>query len=299
MVDNSEKWNRESKRFKQYIKLEKGLADNTVDAYMRDYTLFAGFILRHYNVPPTKVEQYMVERYLAYLYSECNHAKASQARELSGVKAFFNYLLINDKIEQSPTEMISTPKRTRQLPDVLTVEEVEQIINSIPLDNTKGKRDRAMLELLYSCGLRVSELTALRLSDLFFGEGYIRVLGKGNKQRLVPISNVARERIMIYLDERKAKDSKNQDILFLNNRGGALTRNMVFIVIREAVMRIGIEKSVSPHTFRHSFATHLLAGGASIRQVQEMLGHESIETTEIYTHLDTSRLRETVEKLSL
>ena len=299
MVDNSEKWNKAAKGFKQYIKLEKGLSDNTVEAYMRDYTSFAGFILRMYDVPPTKVEQYMVERYLAYLFEECKHTKASQARELSGVKAFYNYLLINDKIEQSPTEMISTPKRTRHLPDVLTVEEVEQIINSIPLDTTKGKRDRAMLELLYSCGLRVSELTSLRLSDLFFGEGYIRVMGKGSKQRLVPIGNVARERIMLYMDCRKAKDFKNKDTLFLNNRGKALTRVMLFTIIREAVERAGIDKTVSPHTFRHSFATHLLAGGASIRQVQEMLGHESIETTEIYTHLDTSRLRETVEKISL
>ncbi len=299
MVDNSEKWNRESKRFEQYVRLEKGLSENTWLAYMRDYNNFASFILRWYDVPPTKVEKHMVERYLGYLYEERNHKTSSQARELSGVKAFFNYLLVNDKIEQSPTEMIAAPKRSRHLPDVLTVEEVEQIINSVPLDSTKGKRDRAMLELLYSCGLRVSELTALRLSDLFFGEGYIRVMGKGSKQRLVPISNVARERIMIYLDERKAKDSKNQDVLFLSNRGKALTRVMVFYVIRDAVERAGIDKTVSPHIFRHSFATHLLAGGASVRQVQEMLGHESIETTEIYTHLDTSRLRETIEKISL
>ncbi|MBR2031301.1 MAG: tyrosine recombinase XerD [Alistipes sp.] len=299
MATNSEKWNKISKSFKQYIKLEKGLSNNTVEAYMRDFNSFAHFILHHYDVAPTKVEQYMVERYLAYLYEECNHAKTSQARELSGVKSFYNYLLINDKIEQSPTELITTPKQSRHLPDILSVEEIELIINSIPCNSIKGKRDRAMLELLYSCGLRVSELTALRLSDLFFGEGYIRVMGKGSKQRLVPIGNVARERIMLYMDERKVKDSKNKDILFLSNRGDALTRNMVFIIIREAVKRVGIEKSVSPHTFRHSFATHLLEGGASIRQVQEMLGHESIETTEIYTHLDTSRLRETVEKLSL
>ena len=266
---------------------------------MRDYTSFAAFILRQYDVPPTKVEQYMVERYLAFLFEECRHAKASQARELSGVKAFYNYLLLNDKIEQSPTELITTPKRSRPLPDVLSVEEIEQIINSIQLDTPKGVRDRAMLELLYSCGLRVSELTALRLSDLFFGEGYIRVLGKGSKQRLVPIGNVARERVMMYMDCRESKKAKDKDILFLNNRGKALTRVMIFTIIREAVERAGIDKTVSPHTFRHSFATHLLAGGASIRQVQEMLGHESIETTEIYTHLDTSRLRETVEKISL
>lgn len=299
MADNSEKWNKAAKGFKQYIRLEKGLSENTVEAYMHDFTNFAGFILRQYDVPPHKVEQYMVERYLGYLFEECKHAKASQARELSGVKSFYNYLLLNDKIEQSPTELITTPKRTRHLPDVLTVEEVEQIINSIPFDSVKGRRDRAMLELLYSCGLRVSELTALRLSDLFFGEGYIRVMGKGSKQRLVPISNVARERIMLYMDCRESKSAKDKDILFLNNRGRALTRVMVFTIIREAVERVGIEKSVSPHTFRHSFATHLLAGGASIRQVQEMLGHESIETTEIYTHLDSTRLRETIEKISL
>lgn len=299
MADNSEKWNRAARGFEQYIRLEKGLSRNTVEAYMRDYTSFAAFILRQYDVPPTKVEQYMVERYLAFLFEECRHAKASQARELSGVKAFYNYLLLNDKIEQSPTELITTPKRSRPLPDALSVEEIEQIINSIPLDTPKGIRDRAMLELLYSCGLRVSELTALRLSDLFFGEGYIRVLGKGSKQRLVPIGNVARERVMMYMDCRESKKAKDKDILFLNNRGKALTRVMIFTIIREAVERAGIDKTVSPHTFRHSFATHLLAGGASIRQVQEMLGHESIETTEIYTHLDTSRLRETVEKISL
>lgn len=299
MANNSEKWNRAAKGFEQYIRLEKGLSKNTVMAYMRDYTSFAHFILHQYDVAPTQVEQFMVERYLVHLYSECNHAKASQARELSGVKSFYNYLLINDKIDVSPTEMVATPKRTRPLPDVLTIEEIELIINSIPLDSTKGKRDRAMLELLYSCGLRVSELTSLRLSDLFFGEGYIRVMGKGNKQRLVPIGNVARERIMLYMDERNTKDLKNKDILFLNNRGKALTRNMVFLIIRSAVALAGIEKTVSPHTFRHSFATHLLEGGASIRQVQEMLGHESIETTEIYTHLDTSRLRNTIEKISL
>ena len=281
------------------MRLEKGLSENTVEAYLRDLLLFSGFILRQYDVAPTKVEQYMVERYLGYLYEERNHAKTSQARELSGVKSFFNYLLLTDKIEQSPTEMISAPKRTRHLPEVLTVEEVERIINSIPIDTKKGLRDRAMLELLYSCGLRVSELTSLRLSDLFFGEGHIRIVGKGNKQRLVPIGSLARERIMLYLDCREPKSAKDKDVLFLNNRGKALTRVMVFYVIRDAVERAGIDKTVSPHIFRHSFATHLLAGGASIRQVQDMLGHESIETTEIYTHLDTSRLRETVEKITL
>ena len=298
MVENSDKWNKAAKAFEQYIRLEKNLSKNTVDAYMRDLTSFAHFVLRQYDVAPTKVEQYMVERYMVYLFDN-NQKGTSQARQLSGIKSFFNFLLMNDKIEATPTEFITAPKASRHLPDVLTIEEVETIINSIPCDTAKGRRDRAMLELLYSCGLRVSELTSLRLSDLFFGEGYIRVVGKGSKQRLVPIGNIARERIMLYLDERKAKDSKNKDILFLNNRGNSLTRVMVFTIIRDAVERAGIEKSVSPHTFRHSFATHLLEGGASIRQVQEMLRHESIVTTEIYTHLDTTRLRDTVEKLSI
>ncbi|MBR4850059.1 MAG: site-specific tyrosine recombinase XerD [Alistipes sp.] len=298
MAENSEKWNKVARGFEQYIRLEKHLSKNTVEAYMRDLTSFAHFVLRQYDVAPTKVEQYMVERYMAHLY-DINQKGASQARQLSGLKSFFNYLLLNDKIENAPTEFVVAPKPSRHLPDVLTIEEVESIINAIPCDTKKGRRDRAMLELLYSCGLRVSELTSLRLSDLFFGEGYIRVVGKGDKQRLVPIGSVARERIMLYMDDRRTNDAKGQDILFLNNRGKALTRVMVFYVIRDAVERAGIEKTVSPHIFRHSFATHLLEGGASIRQVQEMLGHESIVTTEIYTHLDSSRLRETVEKISI
>ena len=298
MAENSDKWNKIARGFEQHIRLEKHLSKNTVEAYMRDITSFAHFVLRFYDVAPTKVEQYMVERYMAYLY-DVNQKGTSQARQLSGIKCFFNYLLLNDKIESSPTEFVASPKPSRHLPDVLSVEEIELIINSIPCDTAKGRRDRAMLELLYSCGLRVSELTSLRLSDLFFGEGYIRVIGKGNKQRLVPIGSVARERVMLYIDDRGAKDAKGQDILFLSNRGKALTRVMIFTIIREAVKLAGIDKTVSPHTFRHSFATHLLEGGASIRQVQEMLGHESVVTTEIYTHLDSSRLRETIEKLSI
>ncbi|MBQ1224858.1 MAG: tyrosine recombinase XerD [Alistipes sp.] len=297
-MENSERWNRTIHDFLQHIKLERNLASNSVEAYKRDINGFAHFVLHQYDVVPTKVEQYMVERYMAHLY-DINQKRTSQARQLSGIKSFFNFLLINDKIDNSPTEFVEAPKSTRQLPEILTVEEVERIIESIPCDTMKGKRDRAMIELLYSCGLRVSELTALRLSDLFFGEGYIRVLGKGSKQRLVPIGKLARERIMLYIDERCEHNIKGQDTLFLNNRNAPLTRIMVFTIIRNAVERAGIEKSISPHTFRHSFATHLLAGGASIRQVQEMLGHESNVTTEIYTHLDSSRLRETVEKLSL
>ncbi|MBQ5635553.1 MAG: tyrosine recombinase XerD [Alistipes sp.] len=298
MVENSEKWNKTIAAYRTYIRLEKHLADNSVEAYTHDIVDFEHFILRQFDVPPTKVESFMIERYLAYLFDN-ERKKSSQARILSGIKSFYNYLLLNDKIESSPTEFVEAPKVGRHLPDVLTVEEIDTIINSIDPSTPKGRRDRAMLELLYSCGLRVTELITLRVCDLFFGEGYIRVVGKGNKQRLVPINATARERIMIYLDDRRERYRGNEDTLFLNNRGGKLTRIMIFTIIREAVKRTGIQKQVSPHTFRHSFATHLLAGGASIRQIQEMLGHESISTTEIYTHLDAERLRSTVEKLSL
>lgn len=298
MAENSEKWKKTILAYRTYIRLEKNLAANSVEAYVRDLTEFSHFILRMYDVPPTKVEQVMVERYMLFLY-ERRRKKSSQARELSSIKGFYNFLLLGDQIEASPVEFVAAPKAGRHLPNTLTVEEIERIIDSITPYTAKGRRDRAMLELLYSCGLRVSELISLRMSDLFFGEGYIRVIGKGDKQRLVPIGSTARERIMMYLDDRREKEKRDTDTLFLNNRGGKLTRIMVFLILRQAVENAGIDKTVSPHTLRHSFASHLIAGGASIRQVQEMLGHESIVTTEIYTHLDEGRLRSTVEKLSL
>lgn len=298
MAENSEKWKKTILAYRTYIRLEKNLAANSVEAYVRDLTEFSHFILRMYDVPPTKVEQVMVERYMLFLY-ERRRKKSSQARELSSIKGFYNFLLLGDQIEASPVEFVAAPKAGRHLPDTLTVKEIERIIDSITPYTAKGRRDRAMLELLYSCGLRVSELISLRMSDLFFGEGYIRVIGKGDKQRLVPIGSTARERIMMYLDDRREKEKRDTDTLFLNNRGGKLTRIMVFLILRQAVENAGIDKTVSPHTLRHSFASHLIAGGASIRQVQEMLGHESIVTTEIYTHLDEGRLRSTVEKLSL
>ena len=294
MAQNSEKWDKTIQAYKTYIRLEKNLSQNSVEAYIRDVTIFENFILRMYDVPPTAVEEYMVERFLTHLL-ERKHKKSSQARELSGVKSFFNYLLITDKIETSPAEFISAPKSSRTLPDVLSVEEVERIIKCTDTTTIKGRRDRAMLELMYSCGLRVSELISLKLGDLFFGEGYIRVLGKGSKQRLVPISSIARERVLQYKELRKPQ-SKSEDTLFLNNRGSRLTRVMIFTIIKQATLRAGIDKKISPHTFRHSFATHLLEGGANIRQVQELLGHENILTTEIYTHLDDSHLRQTMEE---
>ena len=304
MAQNSEKWNKTIQAYKTYIRLEKNLSDNSVEAYIRDITVFENFVLRMYDVPPTAVEEYMIERFLVHLL-EKRHKKSSQARELSGIKSFFNYLLLIDKIESSPAEFISAPKSSRTLPDILSIDEVERIISSVDTSTDKGLRDRAMLELMYSCGLRVTELISLKLSDLFFGEGYIRVLGKGSKQRLVPIGRVAQEYVMRYLDVRKEENSssktktKGEQTLFLSNRRTGLTRVMVFNIIRQATELAGITKNVSPHTFRHSFATHLLAGGANIRQVQDMLGHENITTTEIYTHLDPDHLRDTIEKIKL
>ena len=294
MAENTKKWEEAGRHYRTYIKLEKRLAQNTVEAYMRDLRSFAHFILRMYDVPPAKVEEPMVQRYVAWLYDR-GREKASQARSLSGVKSFFNFLLISDRIESSPAEFVLTPKFGRHLPDVLTTGEIDRIIAAVDGTTPKEIRDAAMLEVLYSCGLRVSELTSLRIRDLFFGEGYIRVTGKGDKQRLVPISSTARERIHRYLEVRRSARA-GEETLFLSNRGSSLSRVMIFTILREAARRAGIEKKISPHTFRHSFATHLLEGGASIRQVQELLGHESILTTEIYTHLDDSHLRQTVEE---
>lgn len=304
MAQNSEKWEKTIQGYKTYIRIEKNLSANSVEAYVRDITVFANFILRKYDVLPTEVDEDMISQYIVHL-NTIQHKRTSQARELSGVKSFYNYLLMTDKIEQSPAEFITAPKSRRELPDVLTVEEVERIIGSIDTTTIKGRRDRAMLEMLYSCGLRVTELISLKMSDLFLGEGYIRVMGKGNKQRLVPIGRLAQEWLMQYLDDRrellKDKTTKGSNVqaVFLSNRRTELTRVMIFTIIRNATKDAGITKRVSPHTFRHSFATHLYTGGASIRQVQDMLGHQSITTTEIYTHLDPEHLRGAIDKIKL
>ena len=296
MAENKKKWEEISRRYRTHMRLEKHLSQNTIESYMRDLAQFAHFILRWYDVAPRNVEPQMVERYMSWLYDRGSE-KSSQARYLSGVKSFFNFMLIEEMIDLSPAEHIAAPKPSRTLPDVLSIEEIDAMISSIDASTAKGLRDRAILELLYSCGLRVSELCELKIGDLFFGEGYIRVIGKGDKQRLVPISGVARDRIQLYMELRQGKKLSGE-YLFLNNRAKPkpLTRVMVFTIIKQAALRADIQKPVSPHTFRHSFATHLLEGGANIRQVQELLGHESILTTEIYTHLDTSHLRETLEE---
>ena len=280
------------RRYRIYMQLEKHLSQNTIEAYMRDIKQFQHFILRQYDCLPKDVARENIERYMDWLYDR-GTKKSSQARQLSGIKSFFNYLMLKDMIASSPAELILPPKPAKVLPDTLSTDEIDRMIATIDDSSPKGIRDKAILEVLYSCGLRVSELCNLRLGDLFFGEGYIRIIGKGDKQRLVPISGVACERIQRYKEVRTKKTT--EDTLFLNNRGTKLTRVMIFNIIKQAALLAGIDKSISPHTLRHSFATHLLEGGANIRQVQEMLGHESILTTEVYTHLDTTNLRQTID----
>ncbi len=297
MIESAKKWDEFARDYRRYIRFEKHLADNSVEAYMRDLEEFAHYIMRTFDVPPQRVEATMVERYMAWLYDR-GRSRASQARRLSGIKSFYNFLLLGDRIEHLPTEYIEAPKAGRTLPDTLSVEEIDALLDTFDITTAKGCRDSAIIEVLYSCGLRVSELTSLRLEDLFFGEGYIRVVGKGDKQRIVPVSSAARDKMQLYMEFRHPKH-RSDTTLFLNNRGTPLTRVMVFTIIRQAAKQAGIDKQISPHTLRHSFATHLLEGGANIRQVQELLGHENIETTEIYTHLNRHHLSEVVnEKFS-
>ena len=290
-MDVTKKWERLRNDYRRYIRSEKRLSENTVEAYMDDYEEFMHFILRHWSVVPEDVTPEMISRFMRWLYER--RSSASQARRLSGVKSLYNYLLISERIQQLPTENIEPPKTERLLPDVLSVEEVDAMLATFDIRSAKGCRDSAIVEVLYSTGLRVSELVTLRLSDLFFGEGYVRVVGKGDKQRLVPIGSAARDKIQLYMEERKPK-SASEMTLFLNNRGKPLTRVMVFNIIRQAAERAGITKNISPHTLRHSYATHLLEGGANLRAIQQMLGHESIATTEIYVHLDREFLRQEI-----
>ncbi len=259
-------------------------------AYMRDLAQFAGYIEAEYRVGPRWVTRPMIESFLASLY-DLGVERTTQARVLSGIKSFFNFLLLEEMVESSPAEFVEGPKSTRKLPEVLTIDEIDRILNTFDQSDL-GLRNAAMIETMYSCGLRVSELVDLRLNDLFFDDGFVRITGKGDKQRLVPVSETAVERIRKYL---KVRSGGNEEIVFLNSRGRGLTRVMVFLVLKDAARKAGLTTVVSPHTLRHSFATHLLEGGASIRQVQEMLGHESILTTEIYTHLNTEHLRQTID----
>lgn len=293
MTDSAKKWEKISADYLRYIRLQKRLSPNTVAAYRRDLEVFYGFIHHYYGVAPERVEPEMIRHYMTWLY-EHDHSSASQARRLSGVKSLYNFLLLKDKVENLPTDYVDSPKAERLLPDVLTVEEIDAMLATFDINTAKGCRDSAIVEVMYCCGLRVSELVSLRINDLFFGEGYIRIVGKGDKQRVVPIGATARDKIQLYMEFRRPKLSSEM-VLFLNNRGEPLTRVMVFTIIKQAAQRAGIDKQISPHTLRHSYATHMLEGGANIRIVQDLLGHESISTTEIYTHLDRRHLRSVVE----
>ncbi|RIJ47641.1 site-specific tyrosine recombinase XerD [Maribellus luteus] len=293
------KWEDSKKGYENYLKLEKSLSQNSIAAYINDINKLTDFLANKYKgVAPDKVKLDQLKAFVEWL-NERGVSPRTQARTISGIKSFYKYLLIEGKITNDPTALLESPKIGRKLPDILTMEEIDTLINAIDLNKAEGQRNKAMLETLYSCGLRVSELVNLKITNLFFEQGFIKVEGKGEKERLVPASKSAIEEINKYLTTyrkklRVSKDSEN--ILFLNRRGRKLSRVMIFTIIKNLAEKVGLGKKISPHTFRHSFATHLINGGADLRAVQEMLGHESILTTEIYTHLDRDYLRNTIHQ---
>jgi integrase/recombinase XerD len=290
-------WQSYIKKFKSYLKIELSLSANSVQAYVRDIEGFSTFLaLKLDDSAPNQITEKHIAEFLKYV-NDLGLAATTQARMLSGIKAFFNFLIIEETIKVNPTELFDSPKIGRKLPDTLSFLEIEQLLEAIDLSEPEGQRNRAILEVLYSCGLRVSELVNLKFSEIYFDEGFIQVHGKGNKSRLVPIGNDAQKYTLIYLEQVRnhiiIKKEAN-DIVFLNRRGNKLSRVMIFLIIKNLAKKIGLTKKISPHTFRHSFATHLIEGGADLRAVQEMLGHESITTTEIYTHLDRAYLSQVI-----
>lgn len=281
-------------KYRQYLKLERSLAENTIDAYLADLDKLLAYLALE-NIDITCVTLQDLENFSAGLHDIGIHPR-SQARILSGIRSFFRFLILDDYIRQDPSELLESPKIGKHLPDVLTVEEIDTLIGAIDETTPEGQRNRAILETLYSCGLRVSELCNLKLSDLYLDEGFIRIEGKGGKQRLVPISLRAVNELKNYFMERDRVKIKPgyEDFVFISRLGKNISRIMVFHIIKELAEQIGLKKTISPHTFRHSFATHLLEGGANLRAIQAMLGHESIGTTEIYTHIDRSMLRQEI-----
>lgn len=290
-------WNSSIKGFKSYLKLERSLSKNSIEAYIRDIEkLNQYFEFNKTKISPTDVQTKDIKEFLEWI-NELGMTASSQARVLSGVKSFYKYLMIEDLIKNDPASIVETPKLGRKLPDTLSLSEINQIIEAVDASSSEGMRNKALLETLYACGLRVSELVNLKLSDIYFEIDFLKVTGKGDKERFVPIGGTAKKLIKLYVDEVRVHQSikkGEEDYIFLNRRGSRLTRVMVFTIIKRLAIKAGIKKSISPHTFRHSFATHLVEGGADLRAVQEMLGHESITTTEIYTHLDRNYLKETI-----
>jgi integrase/recombinase XerD len=293
------KWEESKTGYENYLKLEKSLSQNSIAAYINDINKLANFLDRKFkSIGPDKVKLDHLKAFVEFL-NERGVSPRTQARTISGIKSFYKYLLIEGKIENDPTSLLESPKIGRKLPDILSMEEIDSLINAIDLNKAEGQRNKAMLETLYSCGLRVSELVNLKITNLFFEQGYIKVEGKGEKERLVPASKSAITEINKYLNNYRKKlrvSKESENILFLNRRGRKLSRVMIFTIIKNLAEKVGMEKRISPHTFRHSFATHLINGGADLRAVQEMLGHESILTTEIYTHLDRDYLKDTIQQ---
>jgi integrase/recombinase XerD len=290
-------WKEAIFEFRNYLRLEKSMSENSVEAYMHDIAKFTQFLeIKSLQISPEAVLLEHIREFLKWL-NGFGVSERTQSRILSGIRAFFRFLLLEDKILIDPTELIEFPKIGRKLPDVLTVQEIDSLLTAIDLSQPEGHRNKAIIETMYSCGLRVSELVHLKISNLYLNEGFVRVMGKGNKERLVPIGSKAITELTFYLQHHRTHVPVKkgfEDIVFLNRRGKNLTRVMVFIIIKNLVEAIGLKKQISPHTFRHSFATHLIEGGADLRAVQEMLGHESILTTEIYTHIDREFLREAI-----
>ena len=288
-------WSRYITEFVSYLKIEKGLSNNSILAYKNDTNKLKNYCEDN-NLSVKEVQYEHLKTFVTELY-DLGLSARSQARIISGIKQFYAYLLLENQVSSDPSELLEQPKIGRKLPEVMSIEEIDQLIRANNLESPEGYRNRAILEVLYSCGLRVSELVELKFSDLFYDEGFVRVIGKGNKERLVPLSKSVEREIQKYVEKTRSTlkiKAGNENFIFLNRRGSKLTRVMIFLIIKDLARKIDLKKKISPHTFRHSFATHLIEGGANLRAIQEMLGHESIITTEIYTHLDQRFLKDAI-----
>jgi integrase/recombinase XerD len=292
------KWNDSIIDYSHFLKIERGLSFHTIQNYLRDVKKLISFLEKEYkHSSPIEINEEVIQKFVYEIAKEIS--PRSQARIISGLRSYFDYLIFENYRESNPTDLIEAPKIGVKLPDTLSEQEINSLISAIDLSKGEGERNRAMLETMYSCGLRVSELIHLKISDLFFDEGFIKIVGKGNKERFVPIHFRAQKYIIMYINEIRTFLSIKkgfEDTLFLNRRGKSLSRQMIFMILKDLAIKINLNKKISPHTFRHSFATHLLKNGADLRAIQQMLGHESITTTEVYVHLDTSYLKKIVEK---
>ena len=292
------KWGTAINNFKTYLKIERGLSDNSIVSYENDINKLSNFLLdKNKSISPIKVSPDIIKEFIYSISNSIN--PTSQSRIISGLRSFFEYLIFEKYIKINPLSLIESPRISRKLPDTLTIKEIDLLISNINISTNEGERNIALIETLYGCGLRVSELISLKISDLFFSEGFIKVTGKGNKQRLVPISDLNKRVIKSYMDNSRKKlkiEEKSKDILFLNRRGKSLSRAMIFTIIKRLAKLSDIKKNISPHTFRHSFATHLLKNGADLKTIQQLLGHQSITTTEIYMHIDNKMLVKAINK---